>query len=127
MQRRETLPRPRPGRWSTIAKETAGTEATASPSPGDQPSHASDVLNDFSAKLPAKRMDQVLDRIAFDLFPPTIDAILQLAARQDRTRSNQQRSQKAEFPCGQASADPVASGLTGRGVERKPSVGKDRA
>jgi hypothetical protein len=46
-------------------------------------------------------MDQKFDGVAFDLFSPAVDAIFQLAAREDGSRPNQQGLQQRELAVGQ--------------------------
>ena len=46
-------------------------------------------------------MDQELDRVALHLFAPSIDAVFQITAGQDRTRARQQGLQQCELTVGE--------------------------
>lgn len=56
------------------------------------------ILDDFAAQLAPQCMDQEFDDITFDLFPPSIDAVFKVAARQNGARSHQQGLQEREPP-----------------------------
>jgi hypothetical protein len=70
-------------------------------------------------------MDQKFDGVAFDLFPPAVDAVFQLAAREDGSRPNQQGLQQRELPVGQLhrGATVNAGFFCGR-IERHHAIGE---
>src|ERR1700674_273365 len=63
----------------------------------DEVAHAAQGPNRLAAELAAQAVDVDLDRVAADLFVPTVQAVFQLCPRQHRARALQQRFQHREF------------------------------
>src|SRR6202021_2975245 len=87
---------------------------------GNKIAHAAQGADSVASKLPPQAVNVNFDRIAADLLVPTVQAILQLRARQHGSRPLQQRFQHREFVRGYIYRNTAA--LDGARYRIKPQL-----